>query len=239
MFNLEKIKEEYPYLTELHAHTFPCSPCGTVSPEDTVKLYIEAGCTSLVITNHMCEPYFSGEDHDALVKKLLEPYYRAKEAAKGTSLSVILGCELRFFGDSNDYLIYGICEEDIKTLLSSLPLGIEKFYRSFKNDKNIIIQAHPMRKSCKLAPLDCIDGIEAFNLHPYHNSRVALAAQHAVQNGMILTGGSDFHEEGHHGLCLTRTKKPLRDSYDVADMLRSKDFVLDISGNILIPYHNN
>ena len=239
MFNCEKIKEEYPYLTELHSHTSPCSPCGKVSPEETVRLYAEAGCTALVITNHICAPYFSDGDPYELAEGYLEPYYRALEAARGTSLSVILGAELRFFENNNDYLIYGICPEDIKTLISSMPLGLEDFYRSFKNERNLIIQAHPMRKSCVTVPPEFIDGIEAFNLHPHHNSRVSLAAQYATKNGKILTGGTDFHESEHAALCLTRTKVPLHDSYDVARVLSSGDFVLDISGSILIPYCKN
>ena len=110
------------------------------------------------------------------------------------------------------------------------------FYKEFKSDKNVIIQAHPFRDHITLCDLDYIDGIEVFNMHPNHNSRVPLAAKLAKENPQLLiTGGSDFHHEGHEGVCGFCTDKKLSSSYDIADIISSRDFILDIMGNKIIP----
>ena len=73
-------------------------------------------------------------------------------------------------------------------------------------------------------------------MHPHHNSRVGIAAQYARDNGLIISGGSDFHDEGWHALCLLRTEDRLRDSYDVAEALKNRKVAFEMSGNIILPY---
>ena len=40
------------YQFDLHCHTKGVSKCGTVLPEEGARLYIEAGYSGVVITNH-------------------------------------------------------------------------------------------------------------------------------------------------------------------------------------------
>ena len=135
----------------------------------------------------------------------------------------------------NDYLIYGICEEDLSEIIKLLDYGIDNFYKEFKNDRNIIIQAHPFRNGMELANPKSIDGIEVFNLHPGHNSRIAFAAQYASAHDFIITCGSDFHHYGHEGISAILTKEPIKDSYHLAQILKSRDYIIDISGYKVIP----
>ena len=228
------ILKQYPYTTELHAHTFPVSPCGDLSPEEVVKVYREVGATSLVITNHLL-PFRAEGDIKANAEEYIEDYLKAKEAA-GDDLDVILGVELRFTENNNDYLVFGICEEDIAHFISLLPYGIENFYKEAKNERNVIIQAHPFRKGIELAPIGSIDGIESLNMHPGHNSRVSIGCRYAKLKDLLVTGGTDFHHLGHQGLCLMRTQNRMRDSYDVAAAIKSREVLFDCSGHIIIPY---
>lgn len=225
-----QILNEYPYKTELHAHSFPSSSCADLSPAEVVETYIAAGVRSLVLTNHLA-PYNCDEG----VEHYLDDFRKAKEIA-GDRLNVILGVEMRFTENSNDYLVYGVCEEDIPRFIELIPYGIENFYKEVKNERNVIIQAHPFRKNIVIAPEDAIDGIESFNLHPSHNSRVGVGARYAKLCGKLATGGTDFHHKGHHALCLMRSKNELKDSYDVAAAIKSRDVVFDCSGHIIIPY---
>ena len=165
----------------------------------------------------------------------LEDFYKAREAA-GDALNVILGVEMRFEGSSNDYLVYGVSEEDIPRFIELVPHGIENFYKEVKSERNVIIQAHPFRKGVTLAPLDSIDGIESFNIHPGHNSRVGIGARYAKLKDLLVTGGTDFHHEGHQALCLMRSKEEMKNSYDVAEAIKSRNVILDCSGHIVIPY---
>ena len=86
--------------------------------------------------------------------------------------------------------------------------------------------------------LEFLDGYEVFNMHPGHNSRVGFAAKAVYGSGKIITGGTDFHHVGHEGMCAMVTKVPVTDSYQLADILKSGDYIFDIWGNKIVPANN-
>lgn len=232
--DFSQILKQYPYTTELHAHSSPASPCGDFSPSEVVEFYKAAGVTSLALTNHL-HPYWLDGDPKERAETYLSDYRKACEAA-GDDINIILGVELRFTENNNDYLVYGVCEEDIEYFISLIPHGIENFYKEAKNDRNVILQAHPFRKNMELAPVNAIDGIESLNMHPNHNSRQSLATRYAKENGLLVSGGSDFHHKDQHAICLMRTENEMKNSYDVAAALKSRKALFDCSGHIIIPY---
>ena len=232
--NFKDILKDYPYTAELHAHTNPASFCGDFPANEAVDFYRAAGVNTLAITNHFNSDLTIGDTKEN-IKKYLEDYHLAKESAND-DINVILGIEIRFDGSNNDYLVFGIEEDELLLYAELTPYGIENFYKNAKNDRNVIIQAHPFRNGVTRAPVDSIDGIEAYNLHPNHNQRNALSTMHAKKNNLLVTGGSDFHHVTHHALCLMRTKTELKSSFDVADAIKSKDVVFDSNGSIIIPY---
>ena len=232
--NASRLFEEYKYRTELHAHTNPASFCGDFPANEVVDFYVAAGVNTLSITNHFNSNLLIGNLNEN-INKYLSDYRLAKECANG-NINIILGIEIRFDGSNNDYLVFGIEEDELPFYAELTPYGIENFYKQVKNDRNVIIQAHPFRDGVTRAPIDSIDGIEAYNLHPNHNQRNALATQHARKNNLLVTGGSDFHHVAHHALCLMRSKTELKNSFDVADAIKSKNVVFDCSGSIIIPY---
>lgn len=234
MFQKE-ISERFSHATELHAHTSPCSTCANFTPEQTVAFYQKTNADALVITNHLYGRWFEGE-HDARAEEWLSDYYAAVEAAKGSNLQVILGVEMRFYENHNDYLVYGVSPDDIPYFISLIPDGIENFYRKVKSKKNIILQAHPFRSGMQLAPLSAIDGIEAYNLHPGHNSVIGVAARYAREHGLTVSGGTDFHHLNHEAMCLMRTEAQMRDSYDVAEALNERKALFELSGSLILPY---
>ncbi len=232
-----KITEEYKYCTELHAHSRPVSGCGKFTADEVVATYLGTAANTLTLTNHLTENYLVGRTKNELVDFYLSDYYKALEAASGTRLCVALGVEIRFAGTQNDYLVYGISPEDIEKMIPYISTDIATFYRQFKNGRNVIVHAHPFRSGMEPTPLEFVDGIETFNTHTGHNSRIAEACRFARNNGIrIVTGGSDYHEAGRHATCLMRTKELLRDSFDVAEAIKSRDAVFDLSGHIVIPY---
>ena len=232
--DFSRILQEYAYTTELHAHSYPVSACGDFSPADVVNFYKEAKASSLVLTNHL-NPLWHDGNHKDKAKEYLSDYLLAKEAA-GEDLNVILGVEIRFPENNNDYLVYGVSEDEIEFFISLLPFGIENFYKEAKNDRNLILQAHPLRKNMVLAPLSSIDGIESMNMHPNHHAKPSFAFRYARDNNLIVSGGSDFHHKGHHALCLMRTENEMKNSFDVAKALIEKKAIFDCSGHIIIPY---
>lgn len=218
------------YKTELHAHTNPVSGCSDIDPKDLVLIYKENGYDSVAVTNHFIADRLQGENGQEKVKWYLEDYYKCAEEGALIGLNVILGAEIRFTENNNDYLIFGICPEDLIDIYKLLPYGIDNFYREYKNEKNIIIQAHPFRDKMEEVKPESLDGIEAFNVHPNHNSRIGVAAKYARDNKLIAICGSDFHHYGQECLCGILTKKPLKDSYDVAKALKSGKYNMTIGG---------
>lgn len=222
------------YKTELHAHTKPVSSCSDIEPEQLVKIYKENGYDSVAITNHFSVA-LKGDSDSEKVKWYLEDYYSCFETGKSLGLNVILGAEIRFTENNNDYLIFGICPEDLIDIYKLLPYGIDNFYREYKNENNIIIQAHPFRDGMISVKKESLDGIEVFNMHPNHNSRIGLAAKLANENDMIAICGSDFHHYGQECLCGVLTEEPLINSYDVSNTLMSRNYRMSVGDFIVIP----
>ena len=229
MLDYMRISEEYRYKTELHAHTKPVSLCSEITPEEIVRAYYEYGCDTLTVTNHL-NPDWTPSRTD----EYLSGYYDTKKAAEGTGMNVVLGVEIRFTENANDYLVYGVSFGDIEKMIRLIPYGITEFYKEIKTRENIILQAHPFRNGQERADVSLLDGIEVFNMHPNHNSRVSVARAYAKENNKIMTCGTDFHEYAHAGLSATRFKRIPSDSFELAEMIRENDFIFQIGDSIVI-----
>lgn len=236
--NIEEIKDltkEYKYKIETHAHTNPASPCSQVSPENVVKLYKQADFDAVVITNHFIDYLLKGTPKE-ITNTYLKDYYDAKNAGEKYGIRVILGMEIRFPDTPNDYLVYGIEESEIEKIYSFINTDYISFYKQFKTDKNLILQAHPFRKDMVLQNPDYLDGIEVFNVHPHHNSRIALANKYAKEHPhFVITCGTDFHDEGYEGLGGILSKKLPENSLELAELLKSCDYLYNIAGSIILP----
>ena len=229
--------KKYKYKYDMHVHTSPVSTCGDFSPEETVIKYANLGFDGFVLTNHFTP--LSASKHSSLsgfVSYYLNDYEEAKEYGKKYKVDVMLGLEIRFPENNNDYLVYRVDEDDVFCAAQYLYTDYKTFYREFKNDRNIIIQAHPLRGSVTLCDLDYVDGIEVFNMHPGHNAQISLATKISKENPhLLVTGGTDFHHEGHQGLCATCSSEKISDSFGIAELIKSREFILDLSGSIIIP----
>ncbi len=229
---------KYKYKYDLHVHTSPVSPCGDFSPEEVVDKYMKLGYHGIVLTNHF-QPQLVDkfENPEAFIKHFLNDFYSGKAYGDKKDFDVILGIEIRFPENNNDYLVYGIGENEIYKAARYIHTDYKTFYENFKTEKNLIIQAHPFRKGCEMQNTDILDGIEVFNLHPGHNSVIGFAANAAFDNPHLLkTGGTDFHHENHQGMCATLFKERITDSFKLADALKSKNYILDIWGNKVTLY---
>ncbi|MDP4132610.1 MAG: PHP domain-containing protein [Bacillota bacterium] len=222
--------DEYKYKIELHAHSKPVSECSDIPPEELVETYKELGYNAVVLTNHFQPVQFEKADKKSAVERYLNDFYKAKSEGEKIGLSVLLGMEIRFVDSKNDYLVYGLDVDDVLKAADYVNIDIGTFYKEFKNEKNVILQAHPFRNGMTLAPKKSLDGIEVFNFHPNHNSRIGFAAKYAKENGYIIAGGSDFHHEGQAGQCSMLSKTNPKDSFDIASILKSGDYLFDIWG---------
>lgn len=232
----EYIKKIYKYKIELHAHTCPGSRCGEVPPDEVIKNCKNDGFYAVVISNHFnmdyCERF--GNTADEFVENYLKDYYEAKKYGDKYGVKVILGCEIRFTENWNDYLLFGINEEDLKDFYNALELGFENFAKNVKKDGMMIIQAHPFRNGMELVDEKLLDGVETFNMHFHHNSRVASAVKYAVEKKIpITTAGSDYHNEDGDDMGAVLCKELPENSYDIVEILKKNDFVFEIGGDAI------
>ncbi len=237
-----RLLEDYKYRFELHAHSHPASPCSEFVSSEFVESFIDDEYDGVVLTNHL-DPIKQKKlnlSNKEYIEYYLKDFYDIKEYAQN-KLSVCFGVEIRFFENDNEYLIYGVSENEIEKFISYFDKGIDVFYKEIKNEKNIILQAHPYRHVnpyedtiCPINP-QSVDGIEVFNFHAGANARIPMAAKYAHDHKMIVSGGVDFHHPWQRGHLAMRCKALPKDSYDIAELIKSQDFIFEIGGSIILP----
>lgn len=233
----EKICNDYKYRIELHAHTSPVSPCAECLPEEVVEAYHRKGYDAIVITNHYGKFRMKDESRKEAVDRYLDDYNRAKAKGDECGINVILGVEYRFDGSNNDFLIYGADREVVEILYDYKDLAIHEFKKEVSLPKSVMVQAHPFRDGNDPCDPSFIDGIETFNMHPWHNARVSFSIRHAYDNNLgIMIPGSDYHHktEGYEGVAALRTKVLPKDSFELAEILRSGDYVFEIGEHSIV-----
>lgn len=180
---------------ETHCHTSEVSVCGKVSACDIVDAYIEAGYSGIVITDHFNRATFLNKPElktREIADYFLSGYRVAREAAKGR-IDVLLGMELTFYENDNDYLVYGVTEKFIKKNPNIMDMGIERFSKLAHDNGMIIFQAHPFRNHMCVINPSLLDGYEVFNANARHDSRNDIAQMWAQKYGKAIISGSDYH----------------------------------------------
>ncbi len=221
------------FKTELHAHTSPVSPCADLSPEAVVDRYLADGYTTLVLTNHYCD-YVIDNAGDTWKKKIayyLEDYRRMKAYA-GDRMHILLGCELRFIESSNDYLVYGITEDFLRSHSELHRMSLRTFSSLARENGFLLIQAHPFRNGMKVEKPELLDGIETFNGHAGHDSRNPIADAWARRYGLLRTSGTDFHHPHQSGVAGILTEAPITTSEELIHAIRSASCILHCAGPV-------
>lgn len=232
---IDQICAEYKYKMELHAHTSPCSHCSELPARTLVDMYANCGFSAVAITNHYILGRKKPEDSiKTYTDKYLIDYYDACDEGVKKGVNVLLGAEFTLTDSSNDYLAFGITEDDLYSLKDINTDNAKDFYREFKNHRNIIIQAHPFREGCEYFE-ECSDGIEDLNLHTASNNCLSLSADLAAEKHLIKTIGTDAHYPHQVGTCATRTKIVPKNSFELADIIRCGDYVFQIADDIVLP----
>lgn len=185
------------YKYDIHIHTSETSNCGKVPGKELVRIYRKAGYQGIVITDHYYEGFFEMQDSswDKKVEYFLEGYYNALDEGIKLGLHVLPGMEITFAENYNDYLVYGIDEHFLKENKELYKLGLEGFRKLTCGTEIILVQAHPFRPLMIQAPPCLLDGIEVYNGNVRHDARNHLAKQYALENGLIMLSGSDFHQK--------------------------------------------
>ena len=215
------------YITEIHCHTGDVSGCGNVPAEEIVEIYVEKGYDSLVITDHI-----NGDTHNRLlvnrpwneaIDLYLEGYEKARAAAKGR-INIIMGVEVAFAGEYNDYLTYGITKEFLLNYPDMHLSKLEDFIKYVHENGAILFQAHPFRNNMIIKNPALLDGIEIYNAHPRHDSRNDIAKMWAEKYDLKICAGSDFQQVGDESRAAIITDVPVTDSIQLAGILKNGNF---------------
>lgn len=209
---------------DLHVHTDETSPCGKVRASEMVDLYINEGYSGVVVTDHYYKGYF--EKHlgalgwDEKIDRYLEGYHNACKSAEGKNFNVLLGMEISFEENKNDYLVFGIDECFLRENKELYKLGLKKFRQLIEGMDILIFQAHPFRVNMTRAQCELIHGIEVYNGNPRHDSDNESAYRYAVENNLMMVSGSDFHQVCDLARGGIETERRITSSRELVDILK-------------------
>lgn len=217
------------FKTELHCHSNDISLCARVSASDIVKKFSEAGYNTVVLTNHFSDytvDHHSNGDIAAFVDKYFEAYEKLKAEAQG-KFNVLIGAELRFKENCNDYLLFGITKKFFLDHPEIMTLNPERLYPILKEYGIIIVQAHPFRNGMTVVRPCFLDGVEIFNGHMGHDSRNEIAEAWAKKFNLIATSGTDFHYNDVPANAGIFTDVEITSSEQLVEILKSGNFTLN------------
>lgn len=213
------------YKTELHCHSRDVSACSNESVEGIVEKYLAAGYSTVCLTNH-----FSPSANDATawkekVERLFWGYEKLKDAAAGW-LRIVMGMEIRFCQNANDYLAFGFDRQYLLDRPDILKMDIGSYIKMARADGLLTIQAHPFRFGMTTVSPDRVDGVEVFNGHRGHNSNNDIALHWAEKYGLIQTSGTDHHDKNHIPDGGIITERPIGTAEELIAVLRSGKYEL-------------
>lgn len=222
-----------PYYTELHAHTKEVSPCAELSAQDVAERYIADGYTTVSVSNHYCDYVIdnAGSTWEEKIEHYLSGYRLMREYAKGR-LNVLLGCELRFAGSWNDYLIFGLSEEFLISHPDLHKMNLPSFSELAHENGLLIVQAHPFRNGMTVVDPKYLDGVEVFNGHIGHDSRNRIADAWAKKYGLLRTSGTDFHHPHQRGIAGIMTDAPVVCEQQLRDIIKTGSCTLHCAGPV-------
>ena len=189
---------------EPHAHASEVSLCGKLSAKEVVREVANCGYDAMFVTDHYTPEFFEGrtqgEAYARALHEFFEGYRNARDAGELCGLRVFPAMELRISAGREDYLVYGVSQEELLAMgcLAYLPLA-EVIQRVRATPHGLLYQAHPFRSYLQVQDARHLDGVEVCNANPRHDSRNALALDFAKAHNLLRIAGSDVHQLGDAG----------------------------------------
>ena len=216
------MKTQFRY--ETHAHTAEISPCAHMPAAEMIAEVAAAGFDYVITTDHYLPVFFDdyreGERYAARLDEYFSGYEKAKETGKALGVRVLPAMEVRLESGPEDYLVFGIGRDELKKLGCLAFLTIAELSEKVRSTAHgLLIQAHPYRGYLDCAEPRYLDGVEAVNGNPRHNSHNLRSIAFARENSLLETAGSDVHQAGDPG-AVWMTGPACETIEDFADGLR-------------------
>lgn len=216
------------FKTELHCHSMPMSLCARVDNDVIIEKYLNAGYSTIVLANHFNQGTINGhgfKSYKEFADAYIGAYKSLKEASRG-KLEILLGMEMRFNRNINDYLVFGIDEDFIYNNPSAFDMSIDSYHKLVNSYGGLLIQAHPFRNDMTVVPPYLLDGVEVFNGHMGHDSRNDIANMWADKHSLIKTSGTDFHYADVPVNAGIMTSEKITDMKMLVEILKSGNYTL-------------
>ena len=222
------------YIYDTHVHTVETSPCGRIPAAETVDYYASHGYTGLAITDHFHQEFLEKADKehdwDLVIDRYLAGYRAAKKRGDEIGFDVILGVEMRFPENNNDYLVYNIDEAWLRSHPYMICQPAREFFRKY-HDELLVMHAHPYRDGNEVVFEDAVHGIELINTNPRHDNHnekaLALSRRHPEY---FLQAGSDMHRAEDRCRAGIIIAERITDSFQYAELIRSGKYELYTPG---------
>ena len=218
------------FLFDPHTHTAETSKCGHLPAAEVVDRYVRHGFSGLVVTDHLHPEYLSriDTDHDwnAVCDHYLSGYHASKKRGDEVGFQVLLGAELRFPENDNDYLVYGIDENWLRSNPYICCMSAQEFFDKY-HDQALIIDAHPFRNGSAPVQETAVHGAEIINGNPRHenNNDLALALCRRHPEYYRLAG-SDTHRAGDEAQAGVLLPEKPKDSFAYKHLIETRRFRL-------------
>lgn len=199
---------------DLHVHSFPASPCSSISLSELVAEAVKIGLDGICLT-----------DHNYLWERR-----KVEELRQKHGFLILMGNEITT--DQGDILVFGF-EEEIKEIIT-----LAEFRKKVSAAGGFMIAAHPFRgfltfgigylgltveKAMERPVFKEVDAIEILNgkVSEQENSFAASVAQAL---SLPATGGSDAHGPGEVGLYATLFPGLIQNEGDLLKALKKGGF---------------
>lgn len=197
------MQEERLLRYETHAHTAEISRCAKMPAAQMVRQVKEAGYDALVVTDHFDPEFFDGCQRGPAYRSRLEDFFAgyraAAEEGERLGLLVLPALELRNVFGMEDFLIYGLTQEELGEMDCPCFLPLNRTRSLVRQAGGLLFQAHPFREYLCCMPPELLDGVEVVNANPRHDSHNDRALAFARENGLLRVAGSDVHQLGDAG----------------------------------------
>lgn len=221
------------FKTETHAHTMPVSRCSRITPEEMVRLYKEAGYTTLFISDHFSAYHFNDDvSWEMNVDLLYGAYEKARIEGDRLGMNVLFSPELACGG--NHYLMYNVTPAFLKARPDFFSLSIADVAAYARTHGVSLVQAHPYRDGKCYPTVSFVQGIEAINTNPRHENFDDRCMTLARESGLPMTGGSDTHRPEDVALCAVLSETPITTADEYLALLAEGAIHIERHGVVIL-----
>ena len=151
--------------------------------------------------------------------------YKILKEESGDRFNVLLGVEINFYDTPNDYLVYGVTEEFLRSNGDLMAKDLEELSEITHKYGLLLVQAHPFRRDMEVADWKLLDGYEIFNGNPRHYSSNEIAEEWAkFHNKNLVLSGSDFHEIEDAGIGGVYFNKEIKTNEELLEELKAGNY---------------